>query len=220
MRTLKFLAIAATAALATPSMAATYTFNGPVNVPGFPFNIVGAGPASTFPIEINVSGAGPVTEDVDLVLTNLKHSYADDLAIALQGPTGLAILILTDAGGHSNFNGTYTFNQGSAALGGGNYGGNNTNIPGGTYGPSVYGINPIANLLTSGSSLSAFNGLNPNGTWKLWVWDDNLGNVGSLQSVSLKIAAVPEPATWAMMIGGLGLVGLQMRRRKTAVSFA
>ena len=31
---------------------------------------------------------------------------------------------------------------------------------------------------------------------------------------------VPEPATWAMMIGGLGLVGTMMRRRKTAVSFA
>lgn len=33
-------------------------------------------------------------------------------------------------------------------------------------------------------------------------------------------AAVPEPATWAMMIGGLGLVGMTMRRRKTSVSFA
>jgi hypothetical protein len=32
--------------------------------------------------------------------------------------------------------------------------------------------------------------------------------------------AVPEPATWAMMIGGLGIVGMSMRRRKTAVSFA
>jgi fibro-slime domain-containing protein len=31
---------------------------------------------------------------------------------------------------------------------------------------------------------------------------------------------VPEPATWAMMIGGLGLVGVAMRRRKTSVSFA
>lgn len=32
--------------------------------------------------------------------------------------------------------------------------------------------------------------------------------------------AVPEPATWAMMIGGLALVGFSMRRRKVAVSFA
>jgi hypothetical protein len=31
---------------------------------------------------------------------------------------------------------------------------------------------------------------------------------------------VPEPATWAMMIMGFGLVGTVMRRRKTAVSFA
>lgn len=34
------------------------------------------------------------------------------------------------------------------------------------------------------------------------------------------VAAVPEPATWAMMMGGLALVGFSMRRRRTAVSFA
>jgi hypothetical protein len=32
--------------------------------------------------------------------------------------------------------------------------------------------------------------------------------------------AIPEPATWAMMIAGIGAVGVSMRRRKTAVSFA
>jgi opacity protein-like surface antigen len=32
--------------------------------------------------------------------------------------------------------------------------------------------------------------------------------------------AVPEPATWAMMIGGFAVAGGAMRRRKTAVSFA
>lgn len=31
---------------------------------------------------------------------------------------------------------------------------------------------------------------------------------------------VPEPATWAMMIGGFALAGAAMRRRRTAVSFA
>ncbi len=37
---------------------------------------------------------------------------------------------------------------------------------------------------------------------------------------AFRINAVPEPATWAMTIGGLGLVGLQLRRRKASVSFA
>ena len=32
--------------------------------------------------------------------------------------------------------------------------------------------------------------------------------------------AVPEPATWAMMIGGLGLVGASLRRRAVNVKFA
>ena len=31
---------------------------------------------------------------------------------------------------------------------------------------------------------------------------------------------VPEPASWAMMIGGFGLVGAAMRRQRTAVRFA
>jgi len=33
-------------------------------------------------------------------------------------------------------------------------------------------------------------------------------------------AAVPEPASWAMMIGGMGLVGGSMRRRRARPSFA
>ena len=31
---------------------------------------------------------------------------------------------------------------------------------------------------------------------------------------------VPEPATWAMMLGGFGIVGAAMRRRKVLVAFA
>lgn len=34
------------------------------------------------------------------------------------------------------------------------------------------------------------------------------------------MAPVPEPATWAMLIAGMGIVGASMRRRKAAVSFA
>ncbi|MDO6415908.1 PEPxxWA-CTERM sorting domain-containing protein [Sphingomonas sp. BIUV-7] len=39
-------------------------------------------------------------------------------------------------------------------------------------------------------------------------------------SVTVAQAAVPEPATWAMFIGGFGLLGATMRRRKIAVHFA
>lgn len=56
----------------------------------------------------------------------------------------------------------------------------------------------------------------------------NLGtfNLSSITSgaaqirISAVTAAVPEPATWAMMIGGFGIVGASMRRRKVAVRFA
>ncbi len=33
-------------------------------------------------------------------------------------------------------------------------------------------------------------------------------------------SAVPEPATWAMMIGGFALAGAAMRRRNTVLRFA
>jgi hypothetical protein len=33
------------------------------------------------------------------------------------------------------------------------------------------------------------------------------------------LSSVPEPASWAMMLGGFGLIGGALRRRKVAVSF-
>jgi hypothetical protein len=38
---------------------------------------------------------------------------------------------------------------------------------------------------------------------------------------AVSVAAVPEPATWAMMIGGFGIAGMALRRRRrVTVSFA
>jgi hypothetical protein len=48
----------------------------------------------------------------------------------------------------------------------------------------------------------------------------DFGAAGS-GSFNFEVAAgVPEPATWAMMIGGFGLIGAAARRRKTRVVFA
>jgi hypothetical protein len=45
-----------------------------------------------------------------------------------------------------------------------------------------------------------------------------IGRLGSADVGSASPA--PEPASWAMMVGGFGLLGATMRRRKTAVTFA
>jgi hypothetical protein len=52
----------------------------------------------------------------------------------------------------------------------------------------------------------AFRGTNPNGG----------DNTAFLDSIAL--APVPEPATWAMMIGGMGVVGGSLRKRGRALS--
>ena len=47
--------------------------------------------------------------------------------------------------------------------------------------------------------------------------------IGSLSPTTLSISAVPEPASWAMMIVGMGAVGFATRRRKsidTTIRFA
>ena len=49
---------------------------------------------------------------------------------------------------------------------------------------------------------------------------DAFGLDNATFSRSALTAAVPEPASWAMMVGGFGLVGMAMRRRKVAISFA
>lgn len=39
-------------------------------------------------------------------------------------------------------------------------------------------------------------------------------------SQTLSLLAAPEPAAWMMMVGGFGLIGSAMRRRRTAIRFA
>lgn len=45
-------------------------------------------------------------------------------------------------------------------------------------------------------------------------------SVGDTVAAAPVAGAVPEPATWAMMIAGFGLVGGAMRRRSTKIAFA
>ena len=81
------------------------------------------------------------------------------------------------------------------------------------------------NSNASGSSQNSFRlnwapiGFNPavNDTYRVTL--DVTGLAGGAQSLSIDAklgAGVPEPATWAMMIGGFGLIGGAMRSRRRA----
>jgi subtilisin-like proprotein convertase family protein len=64
------------------------------------------------------------------------------------------------------------------------------------------------------ADLSSFNGANPNGTWTLFVADLSSGGQGTLVSWGLTVVTVPEPQTWVLIAGGLGLLLAVNRRRK------
>jgi hypothetical protein len=59
------------------------------------------------------------------------------------------------------------------------------------------------------------------GTYTLTISGKSFGDKATFAG-NFNVAAVPEPATWAMMVGGVGMVGGAMRRRRvsTKVSFA
>ncbi|BAK64758.1 hypothetical protein SLG_00830 [Sphingobium sp. SYK-6] len=222
MRSVKTLAIIGALIGATPALAVDFTFTGPTAIPGSGT----FGPAADFPIEFAVSGLGTVT-DVNVTLTGLTHSYSDDLQMILVSAAGTRVLLMNEAGGPANWNNdTVTFDQSAAAAMPNSFGGTNFNIPSGSYKPSAYSVGPVLSLLIDGTNLDLFNGEDANGTWKLFISDVNLFDAGSVQGVTLSIEAltpppaVPEPATWAMLIGGFALTGLAMRRSATRVSFA
>jgi hypothetical protein len=86
--------------------------------------------------------------------------------------------------------------------------------------PGCVGYCDTINNFSFGQSFAAISG--PEYTLRLVATSTVPGGDGSWNwlpggSVTLTGGAVPEPATWAMMIGGFGLVGGAMRRRSAAV---
>jgi hypothetical protein len=77
------------------------------------------------------------------------------------------------------------------------------------------GLNSLINfsILATGTYFGAVRGFGNS------VYDYNLSITG-LTATPVGGGGVPEPATWAMMIIGFGLVGGAMRRRATRVSYA
>ncbi len=109
---------------------------------------------------------------------------------------------------------------GSASGGTNGFGGSSASVGynAGSNAPGTYG--QLNGSLVNGALLDG----GPNSL----VANSNIGQAGRYifqvrnGQVVTPPGAVPEPATWAMMIGGFGMIGasLRYRRRKTTVSFA
>lgn len=82
----------------------------------------------------------------------------------------------------------------------------------GTWQPDGRETDPLLVLNTDARTamLADFSGLDPNGTWTLFVADQSPGETSTLQSWSMTLTAVPEPSV--ALLGGLGVLFLLRRK--------
>ncbi|TML37636.1 MAG: hypothetical protein E6G29_01055 [Actinobacteria bacterium] len=182
------LAIAAAAvALALPSVApaATKTFANTSSVA-----IPTLGNATPYPSTITASGfVGPV-QDVNVTIKNLQHPSDWDLSVLLVGPAGQRTILMSATGSATGApapNETFTFDDEAAtsltsapcseqAVAPGSY--KPTRATCGDANPEAFG--PPAPAGPYPVTLSAFDGKAANGTWKLFIRDENTGDGGVL----------------------------------------
>ena len=84
----------------------------------------------------------------------------------------------------------------------------------GSWLPDARHVDPeqVRDTSARNAPLAAFDGLDPNGTWTLFVADVSVGGTVVLDSWTLQITAVPEPALLGYL-AGLGLLGVASVRR-------
>jgi uncharacterized repeat protein (TIGR01451 family) len=162
--------------LATAVYASTPTFS---NTNSIGLTLPGA--ALLYPSAVLVSGLTAAVYKVTVTLHQVSHEFPDDLDILLVGPGGQTTLLMSDVGGdHPIDQVTITLDD-EAPIRLPDSG----DIFSRTYRPSDYANEPDefpapAPAGPYGSSLAAFRGTNPNGTWSLFVADDSVLDVGAI----------------------------------------
>jgi len=190
-----------------------------------PIVIPDSGAATPYPSTLIVSGVTGTVGKVTVTLSNLTHTFVEDVDVLLVGPTGHKAVILSDAGNPNGVvNATLTLDAAAPLP-------DNGQILSGAYAPADYEpgdlFNPPAPAGPYESSLSVFAGKNPNGLWALYVMDDTAGDAGSvaggwslsvytitpvnqLADVALSGVASPAPAkvgdalTYTFLVTNLG----------------
>jgi CSLREA domain-containing protein len=178
--------IALLMALSAPVTASVVqTFPNPAAI-----TIPAIGNASPYPSTITVSGVPTNFTRLEVQLNGFTHSFPDDVDVLLVGPQGQRAILMSDAGGPGPgvvTGQTLTFAQTAA-----NPIPDATAPASGLFRPANYiesaGSSSVDTFPTPGpgaltdapADLFAFNGFNPNGTWRLFVVDDANGDFGSV----------------------------------------
>jgi len=133
------------------------------------------GKSTPYPSTISVPALAGLVSKVTVTISNLNHTWPDDISILLVGPGGQTTMLMSDAGGNAGVtpisNATVTFDDAAATQLP-----QSTQITSGTYRPGDYDssetLDAPAPAGPYGTVLSVFTGINPNGTWSLYVDDD------------------------------------------------
>lgn len=137
------------------------------------------GPASPFPSEIKVAGLkqGRLL-DVNVTLSSFSHTYPADVDVQLESPNLRRAVIMSDVGNSEDVsNLTIKLDDQAAA-----FLPPNTLLGSGTFRPTNDGLVddfPPPAAPSSDVALSTFKGINPNGSWRLYVVDDASPDGGS-----------------------------------------
>jgi hypothetical protein len=205
--------------VATSAHAATFANTAGIPIPGGA-PAASNGNANPYPSDLSVSGVTGTVTKVTATLHGFEHSFPQDVDVLLVGPQGQTSYLMSDVGDSSGAERSpadFTFDDSATPI---PCLGPTDRLQGGTYAPANDPVSPPYDCTIDpdvfpapapagpyGAALSVFNGVDPNGTWSLYVVDDegeDFGSIGGGWSLDLTIApaSVGQPS-----IGGAAEVG-------------
>lgn len=172
-----------------------------------PITINDVGVANQYPSTVNVSGRTGVVTKVTVALNGFSHTFPDDVDIMLVAPNGANAIILSDVGGEATTESVDITLDDAAVASLPDV----SQINSGTYKPTNFDPNdPFVSPAPSTSAntaLSTFNGIDPNGTWRLYVIDDTEGDQGNIANFTLTIQTAPTTAANGTLKGRVTTAG-------------
>lgn len=207
----KIVLCSAVALLAAPAaLASDWTVNGAALA--IPDNLYDGSLGSMASLSIAVSGEGSILDDIDVIM-DVGHTWVGDMVWKIEAPNGAVVFLMSRPGyaepaddgsgccgssGDAVLGTAYELDDAAGGSSEGFVGGGAVTMHssgfGGTHG------------------LTSLNGINPNGTWTVYVGDGAFLDTGTFDGFTLQITSSEVPAPGAIAL--LGAAGLISRRRR------